>query len=647
MHIAVKGELLQSMQKCKRSLFVRVLRERRRTSVNVALRGELTSLLHMESADELRRQVRNGILSNLTPEEKGAFPRETARLGRLDMLRVLCEQSHVIAMECDEDGRDLLHYATMSGNAELIVYVIDVLGFDPLRGDKLGVTALDIAHQMNHTDALAVLEQRAGFSLADAYRNPVRRGFYPDPSVMRVGEDYYLVNSTFVQFPCLPISHSKDLVHWHTIGHAVDTLAWSGIEGLPGGHGYWAPDISYYKGRFWVVATLRRDTEPFRLQMITSSERPEGPYDEPHFLDINGIDPSIFTDDDGRRYVVVNPGAQIVEIDDEGYMIGQPRMVYYGSVRVKTEGPHLLKKDGWYYLFQAEGGTGSGHMETVARSRDLYGPYQPCPHNPILGRKEMEAPIRRSGHGKPLMLPDGRWYMTYLCGRDVDGKTMLGRETALDPMTWTADGWPMVNDLKGPSCLQQMPLPAHPWQDEPIREEDFVSPRSDWRAFAKVTEDGWALTAGSDPNTVGPVSLLLRRQWEKSFLQSAAVDVSVMTQGMAGLCGYYDENSFYLFGLNTQGEIVLEEQIGTERKCTVLKENAGAKAMLSIAASGARRELCLDGECLCVIDAAYLSDEGLRMGKRFTGATLGMAAVGSGEAVFTCYEETMKDDRHV
>ena len=615
--------------------------------MNTVLREELVALLHMETADELRRQVRDGNLSNLAPDEKGAFPREAARLGRLDMLRALCEQSHVIALECDGDGRDVLHHAALSGNAELAAYVVDVLGFDPLRGDKNGVTALDIARECGHADALAVLEKRAGFPLENAYRNPVRRGFYPDPSVLRVGDDYYLVNSTFVQFPCLPISHSKDLVHWHTIGHAIEKLEWSGIEGLPGGHGYWAPDISYYKGRFWVIATLRRDTAPFRLQMITSAEKPEGPYDEPHFLDINGIDPSLFTDDDGRRYVVINPGAQIVEIDEKGYMIGEPRMIYFGSARVKTEGPHILKKDGWYYLFQAEGGTGAGHMETVARSRSLYGPYQPCPHNPILGRKEMEAPIRRSGHGKPLQLADGRWYMTYLCGRDVDGCTMLGRETALDPMTWTADGWPMVNGLKGPSCLQQMPLPAHEWQDEPIREADFIAPRSDWRTYVKPTENGWIMTAGSDPNTIGPVSLLMRRQREKLFAQSVEADVSAMTQGMAGLCGYYDENSFYLFGLNTDGQIVLEEQIGTERKTTVLREHAGAKAKLRITASGAKRALWLEEERLCEIDAAYLSDEGLRMGKRFTGATLGMAAVGSGEAVFTRYEETMKEDRYV
>lgn len=609
------------------------------------VRGELLALLQSGDEGELRAGIRSGRWADLTPEEKSALPWEAARLGRLELLRVLCEESHLIAHACDEAGRDLLHYAAMSGNAACVAYVADCLGYDPLRGDRDGRTALDYASG----EALAWLEKRVSFSLADGYRNPVRRGFYPDPSVVRVGEDYYLVNSTFVQFPCLPISHSRDLVHWQTIGHAIDRLEWSGIEGLPGGFGYWAPDISYFKGRFWVIATLRRDTEPFRLQMITSSERPEGPYDKPRFLDINGIDPSIFTDDDGRRYVVINPGAQIVEIDETGEMIGKPQMIYYGSAKVKPEGPHLLKKDGWYYLFQAEGGTGAGHMETVARSRQLRGPYEPCPYNPILGRREMDAPIRRSGHGKPFTTPEGRWYMLYLCGRDAGGVTMLGRETALDPMTWTADGWPMVNGLRGPSCLQKRPFPDRQGRaDETIRELDFIAPRTDARGISAPVESGWRLSAGADPHGLGPVSLLMRRQSERLFEQTVTVDARALREGMAGLCGYYDENSFFLFGLKRTGEgwkLAVCEQLGTERRERELCGWPEAQATLRVTGDGRERVLaCWDGEGwreLVRLDAVYLGDEGVRMGKRFTGATLGMAAVGQGDAVFTAYQERM------
>ena len=613
-------------------------------------------MLMQEDASAMRQLVRDGELSCLPDELKMFLPNEAARLGRADMLRVLCEQSHVISLEADEQGRDVMHFAAMSGDLETIIYTVDKLGFDPLRGDREGLTALDFANRHGHAQALRWLECRTGVSLQNAYRNPVRRGFYPDPSVVRVEEDYYMVNSTFVQFPCLPISHSRDLVNWRTIGHAIERLEWSGIADLPGGYGYWAPDISYFKGRFWVIATLRRNTPPFRLQMITSAEHPEGPYDQPKFLDINGIDPSIFTDDDGRRYVVVNPGAQIAEINDGGDMISEPEMIYFGSIRRKTEGPHLLKKDGWYYLFQAEGGTGNGHMETVARSRNLRGPYEPCPHNPILGRKEREAPIRRSGHGKPVRTPDGRWYMVYLCGRDVDGTTMLGRETALDPMTWTADGWPMVNHLKGPSCLQRSPFGTRQaLTEDSMRAVDFVSPRGDLRTFSQTVQEGWKITAGADPSGIAPTSLLLRRQSERCFVQTAMVDAQALACGMAGLAGYYDENSFYLFGLECCGDgwqLMVDEQIGAKRQKTILRPWAAPAAMLRIAADGSRRELfCRNGEVwesLCTLSAAYLSDEGVRMGKRFTGATLGMAAVGKGSAVFTDYQEQMtKDGRYV
>ena len=140
--------------------------------------------------------------------------------------------------------------------------------------------------------------------------------------------------------------------------------------------------------------------------------------------------------------------------------------------------------------------------------------------------------------------------MMYLCGRDTDGKTMLGRETALDPMTWTADGWPMVNGLKGPSCLQKMPLPCMRWQDEPVRQEDFISPRGDWKRFARRENGRWHLQAGEDPHTIKPAGLLLRRQAERRFAQTVRLDASRMKNGMAGLAGYYDENSFFLYGLS-------------------------------------------------------------------------------------------------
>lgn len=614
------------------------------------MNDQLAALVREGNLSALEQMLREGELADLPAEDKGALPRLAARTGNAALLRLLCECSHAVAIaDTDEQGRDVLHYAAMSGDAQTVAYCVDRLGFDPLRGDKNGVTALDLA---TGGEAARWLHGRVGFAPSDAYRNPVRRGFYPDPSVVRLGEDYYMINSTFVAFPCLPVSHSRDLVHWRTIGHAITRLDWSGIEGMPGGFGYWAPDISYFKGRFWVIATLRRSTAPFRLQMITSAPRPEGPYDRPRFLDIDGIDPSIFTDGDGRRYVVINPGAQIAELSETGELLTAPELLYYGSRRVKTEGPHLLRRGGWYYLFQAEGGTGKGHMETVARSRTLRGVYEPCPFNPVLGRTQADAYIRRSGHGKPLQLADGRWYMLYLCGRDVDGLTMLGRETALDPMTWTADGWPMVNGLKGPGCLNKKPLPDWPCAADDYPQEDFLAPRTDPRSFAAPVEGGWRLRAGGALHGIGGVSALLRRQSERGFVQCVTVDASALhVGGLAGLCGYYDERSHYLFGLRRTAQgyrlAVAEREGDTERE-RILCDWPGAAATLRVEANGRRRMLkalnenAASGEAAeTVLDAAYLSDEGVKDGKRFTGATLGMAAVGGGEAVFTRYQERM------
>lgn len=607
---------------------------------------KLVNIVRENDIETLAKMLRSGELMSLNNEERAELPRMIAASGNQQMLSLLAERSHAIAWEPDHLGRDVLHYAAQSGNEQITAYAVEMLGMDPVRGDHRGITALDLARG---TQAGKWLESYLGFAAEEGYRNPVRRGFYPDPSVVRVGEDYYMVNSTFVQFPCIPVSHSRDLVNWKTIGHAITNLEWSGIASLPGGHGYWAPDISYYKGRFWIIATLRRDTEPFRLQMVTSASAPEGPYDQPIFLDIDGIDPSIFTDVDGKRYVVINPGAQIAEIDETGRLISEPEMIYYGSSRVKTEGPHLLYKDGWYYLFQAEGGTGPGHTETVARSRKLKGPYSPCPYNPILGPTESNAPIRRSGHGKPFSAPDGRWFMLYLCGRDVDGVTMLGRETALDPLEWTPDGWPIVNRRKGPSCLQKKPLPESFAQNEAFDWLDFISPRTNPSSFAEKDREGWILQCGAMPSEIGETSLLLRRQSEKAFCQQVFVEASSLEENaFAGLCGYYDENSFYLFGIETCGTkryLTVIERIGKEEKCVRLLEWNSKTAVLRIEADGCARKLfCQQGaemKLLLTLDAVYLSDEGLKMGKRFTGATLGMAAVGKWKAVFSAYQETM------
>ncbi len=586
---------------------------------------------------------RNDIV-RLTKEEKVEVLHLAVDETNLDILKLLCGRCHGTVSGEDEHGRNLLHFAGETGNGDMVKYVMETLGMDPLYGDDQGITPYDLAAKAEDQSAYLYIRERVGFDLADGYRNPVARGFHPDPSVLRVGEDYYMVNSTFAYFPGLPISHSRDLVHWTVVGHAADNLETCGIKDQPGGMGYWAPDISFFKGRFWVTATLRRSTIPFRLQMITSSEKLEGPWSTPKFLPIDGIDPSLFTDVDGRRYMLTNPGVTMVEISEEGDMLGTPEMIYAGATRITTEGPHMLYKDGWYYLFMAEGGTGYGHMETVARSRHLKGPFEACPFNPILGKKQEHPYVQRSGHGKPMQLHDGRWVMIYLCGRQEEGLTMMGRETALDPMVWTADGWPMVNQLKGPSCLQK---PILPREEEPADAIDWVSPREDATTFTLWQGDDVTITGGDGLGDFHGAHHIARRQEERCFLQTAEVDVNDL-HGKAGLTGYYDENSWYLLALKHSEQgfcLTVTERAGLEEHQVMTAPWDAPTARLRVKANGMRRTLQVyrDGQwtTLAELVATYLTDEGLKMGKRFTGAVLGMMAEGSGKAVFRHREETM------
>ena len=594
--------------------------------------------------DTLRAMFNRGELFPLSKAEKVELMHTAVDKQDLSTLKLLCSRCHGTVIDTDDAGRDLLHFACETGHRDMVQYVVEVLGLDPLRGDSCGITPYDLASQAKAQGAYAYLKELVGFDIKDGYRNPVARGFHPDPSVLRMGEDYYMVHSSFAYFPGLPISHSRDLVHWQVVSHAVNDLEAYGLLDVPGGMGYWAPDISFFKGRFWVTATLRRPTEPFRLQMITSAEKLEGPWSAPKFLPIDGIDPSLFTDVDGRRYMLTNPGVTMVEISDEGDMLGTPEMIYAGAARITTEGPHMLYKDGWYYLFMAEGGTGYGHMETVARSRNLKGPFAACPFNPILSKRQEHPYVQRSGHGKPMQLADGRWVMLYLCGRQEEGLTMMGRETALDPMTWTAEGWPMVNNLKGPSCLQKPILPTEKVAEEKI---DWVSPRANPDTFTKWAGEDVTITAGKGLGEFLEVHHIARRQEERCFEQTAEVDVENLT-GKAGLTGYYDENSWYLLALvHEENKFRLEvtQRNGLEEQLVATLPWHDAKAQLRVQAVGMRRTLQVKEQdqwrTLAELITPYLTDEGLKMGKRFTGAVLGMTAIGSGKAVFRNRSERM------
>lgn len=317
------------------------------------------------------------------------------------------------------------------------------------------------------------------------FRNPILAGYYPDPSVLRVGEDYYLVNSTFAWFPGIPIWHSRDLVNWRQIGNAIDRPNQLDFTGITLSSGVFAPAISYHDGRFYIVNTCVRCKDNF---VITATD-PAGPWSDPVWLPtVEGIDPSLFFDDDGRAWLINNRAPAggstydghralwLEQFDPKTLrMMGNPRMIVDGGVDLSKkpiwiEGPHILKKDGYYYLTAAEGGTSVNHSQVVFRADRVEGPYVPAPAsvNPILTQRDLPAdrpdPVSAAGHADIVDLPGGGWAAVFLATRPYEKDFYnIGRETWLLPVSWPAGGWPQIlAPGKAAPRVVARPLPAGP-----------------------------------------------------------------------------------------------------------------------------------------------------------------------------------------
>lgn len=589
---------------------------------------------------------------------------KAAQTGNLEMVQYIVEYSRASMNTVDDKNRNILHYGVMSGNKQLVEYLVEKVGMSPVSPDVDLITPYEIAHEMGHKEVEDYFETICKAKLCQMYKNPIRTGTYPDPSIVRVGEDYYMVNSSFIFFPCIPISHSKDLIHWRIIGHAITNPEWAYLDDLEGGRGYWAPDISYYNNKFYITATYRlNDTgNVYRKQIVVSSDKPEGPYSKPKFIEEDGIDPSIFNDDDGRRYMLLNRGARIFELNkDATEKISEAKLLYYGDHKRAPEGPHLLKKDGYYYLFLAEGGTGIGHRITVARSKELFGNYEPCPYNPIMRQWDEKAGIQRCGHGKPVQTQNGDWYMVYLCGRMIGkGYSILGRETALDPITWTADGWPIVNNLDGPSALQIKPdLEECIWENTDMDEFDGDVLGLDWMFPRPPESDGyllrdsklWLKGSKAPLETMDARNIILRRQKDFSFMVDTQMGMVPMKESQdAGLTCYYDENTWLKFGVfsESNGKLYIKvmEHIGDKNieSAKIEINNKLESIYLRIETHYLQRSFyySFDGEkftCATVLENVYyLCDEGLSKGKRFTGAMVGMYAYAGNQNLVVPFE---------
>jgi len=326
----------------------------------------------------------------------------------------------------------------------------------------------------------ALLKPRAG-----QFINPVISGYSPDPSIERVGDDYYIVTSSFVHFPGLPIYHSKDLVTWRQLGNAIDRPSQADFSGMKVSGGMMAPAISWHDSLFYIVCTNRKN-------FVITARDPAGPWSDPTYFEFDGIDPSLFWDEDGKAYIVNNGAPKTAPLYD-GHrsiwlqefdpatrtMTGPRTEIINGGADLSTqpfwtEAPHLFKKDGYYYLIAAQGGTGERHSEVVFRSRAITGPYENFAGNPILTQRDLPETrphaVGTAGHADFVQTPDGQWWSVFLATRNYGPDLYnIGRETWLLPVTWK-DGWPVILEpgKAVPFVLDRPRLPASPRPAQPL-----------------------------------------------------------------------------------------------------------------------------------------------------------------------------------
>ncbi len=280
------------------------------------------------------------------------------------------------------------------------------------------------------------------------FRNPIISGMNPDPSICRVGEDFYLVTSTFEYFPGIPIYHSRDLVHWEMIGHCLTRNSQVKlVTGAPNCLNIYAPTIRWHNGVFYVIVTCVNGDNHGNFLVTTTD--PTGTWSDPLELPFPGIDPSLFFDDDGKVYYHgTDQNVYLWEVDlKTGSAIGERHWIWQGTGANNPEGPHIYKINGMYYFLVAQGGTELCHMSVIARSKSLYGPYESCPHNPVLTNIGRSLPIKAIGHADLIDDPMGNWWAVCLGNRPLGYpfRHNLGRETMLVPVRWE-NGWPIIGE---------------------------------------------------------------------------------------------------------------------------------------------------------------------------------------------------------
>lgn len=492
------------------------------------------------------------------------------------------------------------------------------------------------------------------------YYNPILTGTYPDPSICRVGDDYYLVTSSFCYFPGVPIFHSRDLVHWRQIGHCLTRQSQLNLAGIASAHGIFAPTIRYHDGQFYMVTTLVGGGGNFYVH----TEDPAGEWSDPVWVESDGIDPTLFFDDDGRVYFVSTgeppQGIYLAEIDlATGKLLSERKMVWRGMGGRHPEAPHIYRHNGYYYLLISEGGTSFGHRITIARAKTIWGPYQPCPRNPIFTHEHHYAhPIQATGHADLVVDTAGNWWMVCLAIRPTTlyfQTHHLGRETMLAPVSWDADGWLVVNNGQLLEFEMDAPLPpAYVWDTPPAR-DDFDAPTLayDWNFIRNPRPNMYSLTDRpghlrlyADGNTLDTLhpTFVGRRQREFTSVISAALHFDPQAQGdEAGLVVYQTELHHYEVGIMHDGGrrwVMVRQRNGDVVAVVARMHWEASHIVLMIQAAPLQYRLGYADangvfHPLATAKTRYVSSD---IAGSFTGVFLGMYAVGDSPADFDWFE---------
>lgn len=487
----------------------------------------------------------------------------------------------------------------------------------------------------------------------NTFTNPVLQGFSPDPTICGVGEDFYLATSTFAYFPGVPIYHSRDLVNWTQIGNVLDRSSQLPLATSAHSQGIFAPCLRYHEGVFYMITTNVTHGGNF---LVTATD-PRGPWSEPYYLeDAPGIDPSLFFDEDGRCYYVgtrPNPKGPTYNGDWEVWLqeldlktmslIGVSTALWKGALRdvIWPEGPHLYKKDGYYYLMIAEGGTGFNHCVTIARSKQIAGPYIGNKNNPILTHRHLgkDFPVCNVGHGDLVATVDGKWYMTCLASRNFEGYSNLGRETFLAEVVWE-DGWPVVNPGQGRLLeVQEHQLPLIPKEDQQhyaLAEADvaFLYLRNpEFSAYDRETRPGWLRltpSTASLSDLASPTYIGLRQK-AMNYEFSAAIELALADEEACGLT-IIQSNTYHLrlelTKTATGYQVAVIRTLAGVPETLGTSQFEGNRFLLKLTGAGQKltASVVIDSEEVIVakeVDVHYLSTE---IAGGFVGCTIGLYA---------------------